>query len=70
MYHVTLRGTPYEAGRQLGAALAKAGKFILDGVPFPTTEERRAFAGACVPIYRRHFPALLEEVRGLADSQG
>ena len=70
MLHHTLEGTHYEMGLQLGASLAQGGRLLLDQVPFPITEERRAFARACLPLYRTWFPAALEELAGLAEGQG
>jgi len=69
MYHVQLSGAHYDMGRRLGDSIAQNGQRILDGVPFPITQERRAFAHACLPIYQEFFPEILEEIKGLADSQ-
>ena len=47
MYHAHFKGTHRETGFRWGAALAKNGNFLLRNIPFPITEERRAFAAAC-----------------------
>lgn len=69
MNHAELCGSHRELGFQYGSRLAERGKFILKQVPFPLTEERRNFAAACVPVYRRFFPEILEELEGLAAGQ-
>ena len=70
MYHAHFKGTHREMGLHWGAALAKNGHFLLQNVPFPLTEERRAFAAACRPVYENYFPEILEELGGLARGQG
>ena len=70
MNHAELCGSHREMGFRYGSHLAERGKFILEQVPFPLTEERRNFAAACVPVYRRFFPEILEELEGLAAGQG
>lgn len=69
MHHEHFTGTHYEIGFRWGALLAKRGKFLLDITGYPITRERLDFSAACVPIYREHFPEILEEIRGLADGQ-
>lgn len=70
MYHVTYRGTHREAGLRWGRRLASHGNLILQNVPFPITQARLQFAQQCVPIYRQFFPAVLQEIDGLAEGQG
>ena len=70
MYHVTFRGTHREAGLRRGRFLASHGNFILQNAPFPVTQARLQFAQQCVPIYRRFFPAVLQEIEGRAEGQG
>lgn len=36
---------------------------------FNITEERKKFAEECLPVYKRYYPEVLEEIRGLADGQ-
>ncbi len=69
MYHVHFRGTHYQMGYHWGAALAKRGHFLLAHIPFEITPDRIAFAEACLPIYQRYFPEILEEIQGLASGQ-
>lgn len=70
MYHARFQGTHYEIGFRWGSLLARRKNFILDHIPFPITQERIAFARACLPIYREYFPQILEEIQGIADGQG
>ncbi len=69
MYHLHFRGAHYEIGLRFGQSLAKNGQSLLSNLPFPITEERKAFARACVPVYQRFFPEILEEIQGLAEGQ-
>ena len=69
MYHAHLKGTHYEIGFHWGSLLEKHGHFILNNLPFPIKKERKAFALACVPVYQKYFPEILEEIQGLADGQ-
>ena len=34
---------------------------------FEMTVERKTFARDCLPIYKKYYPEVLEEIRGLAD---
>lgn len=69
MYHSHFKGNHFEIGFRWGALLAERGNFILNHVPFPLTEERRSFAAQCLPYYQTYFPAILEEIRGIAAGQ-
>lgn len=69
MYHRRFRKSHYEAGYNWGNLLYKNGKNIDQAPTFKITEERKAFAGECLPIYERYYPEVLEEIRGLADGQ-
>ncbi len=70
MYHAHFNGTHYEIGYRWGLSLAKRGNFLLDHIPFPITRERKAFAAACIPVYKKYFPEILEEIQGLSAGQG
>lgn len=69
MLHNKLCGTHYEMGLAFGTELRRQGSSLLDHVPFPLTQARLDFARACLPYYQAHFPAVLEEIRGLAEGQ-
>ena len=56
-------GNHYECGFRFGSLLAERGNFILDQIPFSITEERLQFAAACLPVYKKYFPKILEEIR-------
>lgn len=70
MYHGRFHGTHYDIGYRWGALLAKHGKYILDNIGFPITQERLDFSANCLPAYQTCFPEILEEIKGLADGQG
>lgn len=69
MYHAHYNGTHYEIGFRWGALLAKHGNFILENIGFPITSERLAFSESCIPVYKKYFPEILEEIHGLGDGQ-
>lgn len=65
MYHPRLKGNHYEMGRHYGELLYKAGETLSEVIRI--TEDQRAFSMCCLPIYEKHLPDIMEEVRGLAD---
>lgn len=69
MRQILLEGSRYEMGLRQGQALLERGERVLEQVPFPMTEERLAFAVACIPLYQRWFPGALEELEGIAAGQ-
>ncbi len=69
MYHGRFKKSHYEAGYNWGNLLYKNGKNIDQTPTFKITEERKAFAGECLPIYEKYYPEVLEEIKGLADGQ-
>ncbi|BAK97420.1 hypothetical protein OBV_02220 [Oscillibacter valericigenes Sjm18-20] len=67
MYHGRFTGTHYDVGYKWGRLLLKSGK-KLDYCPtFALTEGKYSFARECAKEYQRHFPEVLEEIRGIAD---
>lgn len=69
MIHLQLQGNHDQTGEQWGSLLRESGVKILDHIPFPITGERMEYAEACLPVYRQYYPALLEELQGLAAGQ-
>jgi len=69
MYHERFRGSHYEIGLKWGTRLLSCGKFLSDNVPFPISQERLAFAKQCYPLYKKWYPEILEEIRGIAEGQ-
>ncbi len=69
MKHFTFHDSHYNIGYQQGAALLEQGVYIPSCAPFPLTRRRLDFARDCLPAYERYFPAVLEEIRGIADGQ-
>lgn len=70
MQHISLQGTHREVGIQYGEQLAQKGQFLPEQIPFSIQPERLAFSRACLPIYQRYFPAVLDEISGIAQAQG
>lgn len=67
MYHGRFKGTHYEVGYKWGKMLAKAGK-KLDFCPtFELTEEKYEFSRQCAKEYKKYFPEIMDEIRGIAD---
>jgi predicted choloylglycine hydrolase len=67
MYHGRFKGTHHEAGFKWGEKLLKHG-IKLDFCPtFELSEEKYAFAGKCLAEYKKYFPEILEEIRGIAE---
>lgn len=67
MYHSRWKGLPYDAGLRYGALVLKNAGPLKP--PFPLSEERRAFARLCLPLYQTHAPRLVEELCGFARGQ-
>lgn len=67
MYHGRFKGTHYEVGFKWGRKLSNRG-IKLDFCPtFELTEEKYEFADNCIEEYKKYFPNVLEEIRGIAD---
>ncbi len=69
MYHTHCKGTRYQMGYEYGSSLFTREKYILDNTPLAITCQRLDFAKACLPHYERWFPAVLDEIQGIADGQ-
>lgn len=69
MYHARFQGSHYEMGFKWGSRLFQYGKFLLENVPFPVSEERIDFADKCRAHYEKWYPQVLEEIKGIADGQ-
>jgi predicted choloylglycine hydrolase len=70
MNHKIFSGTHYRIGRQWGEELAQRDVSLLAQIPFSLSEEAANFAAACMPVYQKFFPEILEEIHGIADGQG
>ena len=67
MYHGRFKRTHYEVGYKWGQQLLKFGK-KLDFCPtFQLTKDKYEFAEQCVEEYRKYFPEILDEIKGIAD---
>ncbi len=69
MYHARFKKSHYEAGYKWGSLVYKKGNVICNQPTFNITEERKAFAEECLPIYKNYYPEILEEIRGIAAGQ-
>ena len=69
MYHARFKKSHYEAGYKWGNLLYKNGSIISSQHTFVITKERKEFAKQCLPIYKKYYPEILEEIRGIADGQ-
>lgn len=69
MYHGRFKKSHYEAGYNWGRLLYNHGKIIRNNHTFTITQKRKEFAEKCLPIYKKYYPEVLEEIKGLADGQ-
>ena len=69
MYHSHFTGSHYEAGFRWGRLLLNHGNRVLENIPFEITRERIEYGGSCVPVYKKYYPEILEEIRGIAEGQ-
>lgn len=53
----------------MGEKLFKNNIFLLDNIPFTLTKEHREFAKKSEIYYKKFFPEVLEEIKGIADGQ-
>lgn len=63
MNEVALSGSAYEIGEQYGQMLEQGGF-----EPPPVTEAQREFVADCVPLVEDVAPAVIDELRGIADA--
>ena len=69
MYHSHFTASHYEAGFRWGRLLLNHGNRLLENIPFEITPERIGYGEACVPVYKKYYPEILEEIRGIAEGQ-
>lgn len=68
MYHSRFTGSHYSAGLRYGMELREKGLQPVAGTE--PDRSRMDFAGACMPVYERFYPEILEEIQGMADGLG
>lgn len=68
MIHSRWSGTHYEAGLRYGQALRAQGIDPL--THFQQSKARLAFTRASIPLYEAFYPAVLDEIWGMADGAG
>ena len=64
MNHSTWKGTHYESGLRYGAKLYERHINLMEHLA--VDQARLDYARAAIPAYRRHFPEILDEIRGIA----
>jgi isopenicillin-N N-acyltransferase like protein len=65
---VEVSGSPYELGRSHGRQVGDlAGRFVAMMLQGKEIKEVKAGADRFVPLFERHTPRLVEEIRGVAD---
>ena len=69
MYHSHFTGSHYQAGFRWGKLLLNHGNRVLENIPFEITRERIEYGESCVPVYKKYYPEILEEIRGIAQGQ-
>lgn len=67
MYHSRFSGTHYNAGFKWGSLLLKNNIKLDFCATFELTPQRYAFAKECALQYKKHFPEVLDEIKGIAD---
>lgn len=67
MYHIHSKGTHYETGFIFGSRLKKFGINLLKNIPFEINQERIQFSNTSIPVYEKHFPQILDEIKGISD---
>ncbi len=70
MYHGRFKGTHYEAGYRYGQMVKKHGHVITSSPTFNITDEMIQFTKECLPIYKKLYPEVVEEIQGMSDGQG
>ncbi|WP_289197185.1 C45 family autoproteolytic acyltransferase/hydolase [uncultured Dubosiella sp.] len=66
MNHINFYDDPFQAGCRWGRSLRRQGVCLARPYAALLTEERKAFARLCLPHYERYAPALLKEMKGIA----
>lgn len=67
MYHVRFKNNHYQAGYNFGQKLYQKQLLLEDKIALFQTSKRKAFMQACLPIYQKFYPEILEEIKGIAD---
>lgn len=69
MYHGRFKGNHYECGLHWGTLLRKNNVLITKQETFVVSEKRKQFTKKCIPIYKKYYPEILTEIKGIADGQ-
>lgn len=65
MYHSRFKGSHYEAGFKYGQILYKNNVNPFEKIKL--SKERKDFASKCMPIYKKFFPEIIDEIKGMYD---
>ncbi|MDF9824176.1 putative choloylglycine hydrolase [Breznakia sp. PF5-3] len=65
MYHPRFKGSYYEAGFKFGSMMKKNGVDVFKFAKQP--EEQLKFGIQCIEVCKKWYPAILEEMQGIAD---
>ena len=66
MYHSRFTKSHYEAGLKYGKILAKNNINLPNKIKI--SKERENFAKKCIPIYKKIFPEIIEEIKGISEA--
>ena len=69
MNHSRYKGRHNEAGYKWSKSVLKNKGKITDCHTFKITKERKEFAKECISVYKKYFPEILDEIKGIADGQ-
>lgn len=69
MYHARFKKSHDDADYKWWSQLLKNGSIIKEKHTFQIGEERKKFALECLPIYKKYYPEILEEILGIAEGQ-
>lgn len=69
MYHLRFKNSHYAAGFHWGQKLLRNHQYLPNEIIIQQYEERDTFAKQCLPIYKKYYPEILQEIKGIMDAQ-
>lgn len=70
MYHARFKKSHYECGYKYGSLLKKNGHILNTCPTFKIDKDRINFAKECIEIYKKYYPEIIDEVKGISDGNG
>jgi predicted choloylglycine hydrolase len=67
MYHSRFKGSHYSVGYKYGSLLKKHNHKINSCPTFKIDNERIEFSKKCIEEYKKYYPEILDEIKGIAD---